>query len=83
MVVLTVSVDEIVPLAAGVTEAGAKPQFTVALAGEMEQVKATAELKLLTEVTVIVELVLFPAVVVATAGVEFIVKSGAAPTFNR
>jgi hypothetical protein len=37
---------------------------------------------LFTEVTVIVEAVVFPTVVVAEAGVELIVKSGAAPTFK-
>jgi hypothetical protein len=36
----------------------------------------------LTELTVTVEVVLFPAVVVAETGVELIVKSGAAPTFK-
>jgi hypothetical protein len=72
----------IVPFAAGVTEAGEKLQFTVALTGVIAQVKPTAELKLLTDVTVIVEAVEFPAVVVAEAGDALIVKSGAAPTFN-
>lgn len=74
--------DVIVPFAAGVTDAGEKLQVRVALTGVMAQVKPTAELKLLTDVTVIVEAVEFPAVVVAEAGDALIVKSGAAPTFN-
>jgi hypothetical protein len=60
-------------LAAGVTEAGAKEQVIVAETGAIVQVNATAELKLLTEVTVMVDVVLFPAVVVADAGDALIV----------
>ena len=71
-----------VPFAAGVTDAGAKPQVTVAVTGVITQVKLTAELKLLAEVTEIVEVVEFPAVVVAEAGPALIVKSGAAPIFK-
>ena len=55
-------------MAAGVTDAGAKLQVTVEFTGAIVQVNATAELKLLREVTVIVEVVLFPAAVVAEAG---------------
>ena len=46
VVVFTVKVEAAVPLAAGVTDAGAKLQVTVALAGKIPQVNATAELKL-------------------------------------
>jgi hypothetical protein len=62
-------------LAAGVTEAGAKEQVTVAFTGAIAQVKATAELKLLSEVTVMVEVVLFPAAVVADTGDAVKLKS--------
>ena len=55
-------------MAAGVTDAGEREQVTVAFTGEIAQVKATAALKLFTEVTVIVELVELPIVVVAAAG---------------
>jgi hypothetical protein len=55
-------------LAAGVTDVGAKEQVTVAFTGAIVQVNATAELKLFNEVTVIVEVVLFPAAVVADVG---------------
>ena len=82
VVVLTVKIEVIVPFAAGVTDAGAREQVTVAFTGVIEQVKATAALKLFTEVTVIVELVEFPIVVVTDAGEALIVKSGAAPTFR-
>jgi len=81
-VVATVNVEVIVPLAAGVTDAGDREQVTVAFTGAITQVKATAELKLLTEVTVIVEVVEFPIVVVAATGVAVMLKSGAAPTFK-
>ena len=73
MVVVTVKVEFTLPLAAGVTEAGAKEQVIVAVAGAIPQVKATAALKLLIDVTVIVDVVLFPAVVVVDTGVELIV----------
>jgi hypothetical protein len=82
VVVKTVRVDVIVPLAAGVTDAGARLQVTVALTGEMPQVNPTAELKLLSDVTVIVEVVLFPATVVAEAGDALMLKSSAARTFK-
>ena len=67
-VVVTVKVEVMVPLAAGVTEAGAKLQVTVAEAGAIPQVNATAALKLFTDVTVIVEVVVFPMVVVTDTG---------------
>ena len=70
MVVINVKVEATLPLAAGVTEAGAKLQVTVGVAGEMPQVKATAALKLFKDVTVIVEVVVFPTVVVTDTGKE-------------
>jgi hypothetical protein len=66
--VFTVKVDPAVPLATGVTEAGARPQVTVALTGAIEQVNATAELNPLKDVTVTVEVVELPATVVAEIG---------------
>lgn len=51
------------------------PQVTVEFTGRIAQVNATAELKLFWEVTVMVEEVLFPAIVVADAGVELRLKS--------
>ena len=83
VVVFTVNVEVIVPFAAGVTEAGEREQVTVAFTGAIAQVRPTAALKLFTDVTVIVELVEFPIVVVAEAGVAVMLKSGAAPTFNE
>ena len=65
---MTVKVDVTVPLAAGVTDVGTTLQVTVAFTGAFVQVNATAELKLFNEVTVIVEVVEFPAVVVADVG---------------
>jgi hypothetical protein len=81
VVVATVKTDVIVPLAGGVTDAGARLQVTVALTGEMPQVNPTAELKLLIDVIVITEVVEFPTVVVAEAGVALILKSGGGKTF--
>jgi hypothetical protein len=69
-------------LAAGVTERGANEQPIVAVAGAIPQVKLTAALNPLTEEMVMVDAVVFPAVVVAAAGAALIVKSGAAPTFK-
>jgi hypothetical protein len=60
-------------LAAGVTDAGANEQVIVTVAGAIPQLNPTAALNPFTDVTVIVEPVLFPAVVVAKAGVELIV----------
>ena len=82
MVVTTLNVDVIVPLATGVTDAGVRLQVTVVLTGKIPQVKPTAELKLFNEVTVIVEPVVFPALVVADAGVELKLKSGVATTVS-
>jgi hypothetical protein len=82
VVVVTPRLEVIVPFAAGVTEAGDKLHDMVALVGEIVQVNPTAALKLFTDVTVIVELVVFPTVVVAEAGVAVMLKSGAAPTFK-
>lgn len=66
--VATVKVDVTVPLAAGVTDTGAKEQVTAGLTGFTEQLNTTAELNPLKEVTVIVEVVEFPAEVAAEAG---------------
>ena len=68
VVVPTVKVEVAVPLAAGVTEVKLNPQVTVAVTGATAQVKVTAALKAFNEVTVIVEVVEFPIVVVAEAG---------------
>jgi hypothetical protein len=68
VVVATVNVEVIVPFPAGVTDAGEREQVTVAFTGEIAQASATARLKLLSDVTVIVEVVEFPAAVVAEAG---------------
>jgi hypothetical protein len=73
--VVTVKVDVIVPFAAGVTDAGAKLQVTVAFTGAIAQLNPTAELKLFNDVTVIVEVVEFPAAVVADTGVALKLKS--------
>jgi hypothetical protein len=82
VVVFTVNVEVIVPFAAGVTDAGAKLHVTAALEGEMAHVNATAELKLFTDVTVIVAVVELPTFVVADTGVALRLKSGADPTFK-
>ena len=55
-------------MATGVTEAGAKEQVTVAFTGAIAQDRATNELKPLKDVTVTVEVVEFPATVVAEMG---------------
>lgn len=70
----TVSVALAVPLATGVTEVKLKPQETVAFTGAMAQLNPTAALKPPSEVTVMVELVEFPARVVAATGDEAKVK---------
>ena len=57
-----------VPFATGVTDAGTNTQVTVAFTGAIEQVKAAAELKLLRDVTVTVELIESPATTVPAAG---------------
>lgn len=50
-------------------------QVTVAFTGALAQERATAELKLLKDATVIVEVVEFPTVVAAEAGEAVKVKS--------
>ena len=67
-------------MAAGVTDRGDRLQVTVPLLDE--QVNPTAALKLFTDVTVIVDVVELPTIVVAANGNAPIVKSGAAPTFK-
>lgn len=57
-----------VPFATGVTDAGVNPQVTVAFTGAIAQVNDTAELKLLRDVTVVVELMESPATTVPAAG---------------
>jgi hypothetical protein len=74
--------EVIVPFAAGVTDAGVSVQVTEAFTGAIAQVNPTAALKLFTDVTVMVELVEFPTVVVTATGVALRLKSGAAPTFK-
>jgi hypothetical protein len=64
-----------VPLAAGVTEVKLNPQVTVEFTGAIAQVNATAELNPLREVTVIVEVVKFPAMVIAETGDALKLKS--------
>ena len=71
----TVNIDVTVPLATGVTEIGAMPQVTVGVTGETAQVNPTKELNPFKEATVIVEVVEFPAVVVAKAGDALRLKS--------
>ena len=55
-------------MAAGVTEVKLNPQVTVELIGAIAQVNVTAALKAFNEVTVIVDAVEFPIVVIADAG---------------
>lgn len=73
-VVLTVRVEFTVPLAAGVTDAGARLHVTVAFTGAIVQERATAELKLFKEVTVMVVVVLLPTDVVPEAGAALKLK---------
>jgi hypothetical protein len=68
VVVPTVNVDVAVPLATGVMDVKLNPHVTVEFTGATEQVKPTTELNPLKEVTVIVEIVEFPTVVVAETG---------------
>jgi hypothetical protein len=75
VVVTTVNVEVTVPLAIGVTDAGEKEQVTVELKGVIAQVNPTAELKPLSDVTVIVDVVEFPAAVVAETGEALKLKS--------
>lgn len=64
----TVKVEPAVPFAAGVTETGERLQVTVTLIGATEQVKPTAVLNPLNEVTVILDVAPFPAIAVAAVG---------------
>jgi hypothetical protein len=73
--VFTVKVDPAVPLAAGVTDAGANPQVTVAFTGAIAQLNATAELNPFNDVTVIVAEPEFPAITVAAVGEAVTLKS--------
>jgi hypothetical protein len=66
--VATVKSEVTVPFAAGVTEAGAKPQVTVAFTGVMAQFNDTEELNPPKDVTVMVDVVELPAGVVAEMG---------------
>ena len=68
VVVPTVSVARPVPLATGVTEAGAKLQVTVTFTGAIAQLNATEELNPPNEVMVTAAVVEFPATVVAEDG---------------
>ena len=74
VVVETVKVDVAIPFATGVTEVKLKPQDIVALTGAIAQVNPTAALKLFDDVTVIVDVVEFPASVVAEIGTALILK---------
>lgn len=71
--VVTVKVDVVVP--GGVIEAGETAQVTVAVTGAMEQASPIAALYPLIAVAVIVVLVLFPAAVLAEAGLTDRLKS--------
>jgi hypothetical protein len=66
--VLIVRIEVIVPFAAGVTEAGERVPVTVAFTGETAKVSATARLNPFSDVTVIVDMPLFPTIAVAEAG---------------
>jgi hypothetical protein len=68
VVVVTVKAANAVPLATGVTKAGATLQVTVAFTGAMLQLKPTDELNPPNEVTVTVAVVEFPATVVTETG---------------
>ena len=81
VVVATVNVEVAVPFAAGVTEVKLNPHVTVAFTGAIAQVKVTAELKLFNDVTVIVDAVEFPIVVVAEAGEADKLKSYTVNTY--
>jgi hypothetical protein len=73
--VFTVNVDPAVPLATGVTEAGAKPQVTVAFTGAIPQVNPTARLNPFSDVTVNVDVPELPAITVAVVGDAVTLKS--------
>jgi hypothetical protein len=80
--VFTVKIAVTAPLAAGVTETGTRPQVTVAFTGAIAQVNPTAELKLFTDVTVMVDVVekAVPTGVDEEAGEFPIVKSATVRT---
>lgn len=73
--VVTVNVDVILLLAGGVTDVGFKMHPAVGSTGETEQVRPTAELKLLTELTVMVDVVDPPKSTVPDAGLALKPKS--------
>jgi hypothetical protein len=73
--VVTVRVDVVDPPAGGVTAAGETPQVTVGVTGDTAQARVTAELKLLSELTVTVDDVLLPATVVTDTGATDRLKS--------
>jgi hypothetical protein len=66
--VVMFNVEVVLPPAGGVTVTGTTPHVTVGVTGDTEQLNDTAELKLLNELMVTVEFVLFPAAVVPEAG---------------
>ena len=74
VVVVTVRVEVAVPFAAGVTDVKLNPQVTVELTGAIAHINPTAELKLFDDVTVMVEVVLLPATVVADTGAALTLK---------
>jgi len=73
-VVVIVAVDVVLPLAAGITLAGASTQ--VEFAGAPVQLNVTVEAKPLREATVAVTVVVLPATTLGEAGATAIVKSG-------
>ena len=72
---LIVKVEVMLPFATGVTEAGERVPVIVALLGETAKVSATARLNPFRDVTVIVEVPLFPAITVAEVGEDDKLKS--------
>lgn len=75
VVVATVNVEVTLPLAAGVTDPGAKEQVTVAFTGAIVQDNATARLKPFNDVTVTVEVAEFPEMSVPDTGAVLTPKS--------
>jgi hypothetical protein len=73
--VFTVKVDPTVPLATGVTDAGANEQVTVAFTGAIAQLNATARLNPFNDVIVIVVEPVSPAITVAVVGEAVRLKS--------
>ena len=68
-------VEVTLPFATGVTEAGERDPVMVALLGETAKVNATAVLNPFNDVTVIVDVPLFPAIAVAEVGEALRLKS--------